>query len=118
MRPSAPTRPKTVLNWIALTVYWLLGFQGLLPPPSHGQDLSLRRVFGRYQQYLWQDQHGLPENAINAITRTRDGYLWLGTFEGVARFDGVRFTVFDHNNTPAVRSNQIVALLEDRAGDL
>jgi ligand-binding sensor domain-containing protein/signal transduction histidine kinase len=118
MRPSAPTRSKTVPNWIALTVYWLLGFQGLLPPPSHGQDLSLRRVFGRYQQYLWQDQHGLPENAINAITRTRDGYLWLGTFEGVARFDGVRFTVFDHNNTPAVRSNQIVALLEDRAGDL
>ena len=90
MRPSAPTRSKTVPNWIALAVYCLLGFQGLLPPPSHGQDLGLRRVFGRYQQYLWQDQHGLPENSVNAVRRTRDGYLWLGTEFGLYRFDGVR----------------------------
>jgi ligand-binding sensor domain-containing protein/signal transduction histidine kinase len=85
---------------------------------SHAQNLSTHKVFGRYQQYIWQDQHGLPQNGFNAITRTRDGYLWLATFEGAARFDGVRFTVFDTTNTPEFKSGQVVSLLEDSRGDL
>jgi ligand-binding sensor domain-containing protein/signal transduction histidine kinase len=105
-------------NPLTLTVCWLLGLICLLPPAAPGQDLSSRKAFGRYQQYVWRLQQGLPQNSVNAFTGTRDGYLWLATFEGVARFDGVRFTVFDHSNTPAFKSNQIMALLEDRAGDL
>ena len=118
-RPGAlPISCIVRLKSITLTACWLLGLHGLWRLPADAQDLSSRKVFGRYQQYVWQDHHGLPENNVNAITRTRDGYLWLATFEGVARFDGVRFTVFDHNNTPALKSNQIMALFEDRAGDL
>src|SRR5947208_5626417 len=37
---------------------------------------------------------GLPQNAVNAILQTRDGYLWLATFDGLVRFDGLEFTVF------------------------
>ena len=70
------------------------------------------------EQLLWQDQHGLPQNGVLAILRTRDGYLWLGTIEGAARFDGVRFVVFDSHNTPEIKSSQILSLAEDRAGDL
>lgn len=55
---------------------------------------------------------------MTAIVQTRDGYLWLGTYGGLVRFDGVRFTVFDTGNTAALRSNAIQALLEDRAGAL
>ncbi len=83
-----------------------------------GQTVSPRRVFGRYQQLVWQDQDGLPENTIMAVTQTRDGYLWVATVEGVARFDGVRFTVFDNNNTPAIKNNHVLSLLEDRQGNL
>jgi ligand-binding sensor domain-containing protein/signal transduction histidine kinase len=90
----------------------------ILPDTNLGQTLSNQKALGRYQQYVWQDQHGLPQNAVNAITRTRDGYLWFGTFEGAARFDGVRFSVFDGTNTPEFKSNQILALLEDRSGNL
>lgn len=82
------------------------------------QTLSTHKVLGRYQQFLWQDQHGLPQNGVLAIRRTRDGYLWLGTIEGAARFDGVRFVVFDNNNTPEIKNNQILSLAEDHAGDL
>jgi ligand-binding sensor domain-containing protein len=42
----------------------------------------------------WGTEVGLPQNAVNAIAQTRDGYLWLGTHDGLARFDGVRFKVF------------------------
>src|SRR5438128_3396661 len=88
------------------------------PGSSPGQTLSPHRVLGRYQQYVWTDQHGLPQNSVHAILRTRDGYLWLGTVEGAVRFDGVRFTVFDSSNTMEIKSSEILALLEDRSGAL
>jgi hypothetical protein len=43
----------------------------------------------------WNTADGLPQNSINAILQSRDGYLWLGTFGGLVRFDGVAFTVFN-----------------------
>lgn len=65
----------------------------------------------------WTTENGLPQNDVQLI-QTRDGYLWLGTNGGLARFDGVRFTVFDTGNTPGLLSNRILALCEDGAGDL
>jgi ligand-binding sensor domain-containing protein/signal transduction histidine kinase len=97
---------------------WLLWLGSLALTHAYGQTLSTHKVLGRYQQLLWQDQHGLPQNGVLAILRTRDGYLWLGTIEGATRFDGVRFVVFDNNNTPEIRNNQILSLAEDRAGSL
>lgn len=63
----------------------------------------------------WQVEQGLPQNKVTAVVQTRDGYLWAGTYNGLARFDGVRFTVFDDNNTPELRSSRITSLFE--AGD-
>ena len=64
----------------------------------------------------WQDQQGLPNNTVNAIAQTRDGYLWLGTDEGLARFDGVHCQVFGLSD--GLKNIQISALLEDRRGAL
>jgi ligand-binding sensor domain-containing protein len=43
----------------------------------------------------WKQTQGLPQNSVYRILQTRDGYIWIGTKGGLARFDGVRFTVFD-----------------------
>src|SRR5215472_9803238 len=48
----------------------------------------------------WQTDDGLPENSATAMVQTPDGYLWFGTFNGLVRFDGVKFTVFNPQNTP------------------
>lgn len=61
----------------------------------------------------WTTEEGLPQNSVTSIVQTRDGYLWLGTFGGLVRFDGVRFTTFNTANTPALRSNRIMSLYED-----
>ena len=61
---------------------------------------------------------GLPSSAVLAVTQTRDGYLWVGTLEGLARFDGVQFTVFDENNTPELNSRVVRRLFEDRQTNL
>jgi signal transduction histidine kinase/ligand-binding sensor domain-containing protein/CheY-like chemotaxis protein/HPt (histidine-containing phosphotransfer) domain-containing protein len=66
----------------------------------------------------WQIPEGLPQSTAEAIARTPDGYLWVGTQEGLARFDGVRFTVFDSGNEPGIPGKQISVLLVDRGGRL
>ena len=68
--------------------------------------------------HVWQADDGLPENGVSAIVQTRDGYLWIGTYGGLARFDGVRFAVFDNNNTPAMFSSRVTSLFEDSSGVL
>lgn len=100
------------------TILILLSLIGFAQAQVRGQTLSTHKALGRYQQLVWQDQHGLPQNGVSSILCTRDGYLWLGTIGGAARFDGVRFVVFDNNNTPEFKSNQILSLAEDRAGSL
>src|SRR5271155_5807073 len=67
---------------------------------------------------VWQTENGLPDNAVTAIVQTHDGYLWLGTYDGLARFDGASFTVFDNNNTPEMSSSRIISLFEDGEGNL
>ena len=63
-----------------------------------------------YSHRIFRIEDGLPENRIRAISQTPDGYLWLGTGEGLARFDGARFTIFDRSNTPALGDDGILAL--------
>jgi signal transduction histidine kinase/ligand-binding sensor domain-containing protein len=82
------------------------------------QIIGTERLFGQFQQFVWQDQHGLPQNGISEIVQTPDGYLWMAIAEGVVRFDGVRFTAFDTGNTPEIKSNNVQSLLVDRSGTL
>ncbi len=78
--------------------------------------LDPKTPVARYGHDVWQD--ALPQNTVHTVLQTRDGYLWLGTYEGLVRFNGVEFTVFDKSNTPAIRNNGMRALYEDRAGTL
>ncbi len=114
MVPACPSS-VTGATRLGIAFVWL---GCLLLGSAPGQTLTPRKLLGEYVQFIWQDQHGLPQNTVNTIVRTRDGYLWLGTVDGVVRFDGVRFTAFDPINTPEIGAGGVRALLEDRAGDL
>lgn len=61
----------------------------------------------------WLVEHGLPQHTVNAITQTSDGFLWIGTEGGLARFDGFRFKTYDRSNTPVMSTNRIRALAAD-----
>jgi ligand-binding sensor domain-containing protein len=67
---------------------------------------------------LWQQSDGLPQNYVFTVLQSRDGYLWIGTRSGVARFDGVRFTSFDDRKPGQLRDSEVWALAEDRASAL
>src|SRR5690349_4298586 len=77
---------------------------------------SSTNEISQYSSRLWQMDEGLPHNSVHALAQTRDGYLWVGTAGGLARFDGVRFTVFDQKTTPEIRSRSVTALCEGREG--
>jgi|GEM_PF-3465531 hypothetical protein len=66
----------------------------------------------------WAVEDGLPLNKINKIVQTQDDYLWLATFDGLVRFDGVQFTVFNASNTEGLPSNRITDIIEDRTGNI
>ncbi|HMW31840.1 MAG TPA: two-component regulator propeller domain-containing protein [bacterium] len=72
----------------------------------------------QYMHTMWTTDQGLPQNNITSMLQTRDGYIWCGTLDGLVRFDGVRFEVFDKRNTPAIRNNAIITMFEDRSGGL
>ena len=71
-----------------------------------------------YAHDIWQVENGLPQDAIQTIAQTKDGYLWLGTEEGLVRFDGARFTVFNRKNTPELKDHYVRVLFADPDGAL
>ena len=71
-----------------------------------------------YRFEYWQLDEGLPQITVNALAQDVLGFLWVGTEEGLARFDGLHFEVYDRANTPELGSNAIRNLLLDGRGDL
>lgn len=76
------------------------------------------RTLTQYKIDGWQTEQGLPLNTVQALLQTRDGYLWVGTGGGLARFDGIRFATFEGSELPELASRSIFGFLEARNGDL
>jgi len=88
------------------------------PGAAESAPAPIQYVESEYLVETWQTEQGLPDNFVNGIAQTPDGYLWVATFNGLARFNGHEFIVFDAANTPELRSNGIRHLYLDRKGRL
>lgn len=89
----------TVSHWIRAIV---AGFVAVISCNSSAQTYSL------YQRFT--NRNGLPQNEVTSICRDSRQYFWVGTQNGIARFDGRRFIVFNRSNSPALTSNRIYTL--------
>jgi diguanylate cyclase (GGDEF)-like protein len=72
----------------------------------------------QYRFDTWTTDNGLPQNGVRQITQTPDGYLWFTTFDGLVRFDGVRFTTFGTGNTKGIINNRFTGLYSTTDGTL
>ena len=100
---------------------WCGLLAGLLPLPCCGLAISETSAQGSLPTYVvraWQTEDGLPDNRVTAVVQTRDGYIWLGTLGGLARFDGSHFTVYDASNTGGLLTSPVTSLFENSRGEL
>ena len=77
--------------------------------PGWGEEFHVRS---------WQVEDGLPEGLVTALQQTPDGYLWIGTPQGLVSFDGAQFKMLDRAHTPAFNDARVASLLADHAGAL
>lgn len=105
MRIAAPE----ARGWSALLLSTLLL---LLPPAARAipAELPLRAL----AHQTWSRESGLPQNSVNDLAFDADGFLWLGTENGLARFDGSAFEVFRDKDVPALKSSFVSRLYRDR----
>jgi signal transduction histidine kinase/ligand-binding sensor domain-containing protein/CheY-like chemotaxis protein len=80
--------------------------------------LDPHKPISQYVHKVWHSDDGLPQNSAQAMLQTNDGYVWIGTEEGLVRFNGVEFKVFNKDNTDAIRHNDVRVLYQDREGAL
>ena len=108
-RPRKTSAPAPVLAGLAafLALLWAS------PLPAAGSEIS-----PEYLADVWTADNGLPDSSVTDIAQTPDGYLWIGTYNGVARFDGMRFVTFDPGNTPALAHARVRTLSVDNQGTL
>jgi len=112
--PAIASIHRNGLKWVhvrkdlLLAVAWILCLAG-------------RAVAAPGAEFLvdvWDTEAGLPDSTVTAVQQTRDGYLWVGTYNGLARFDGIHFEIFDPLNTPALTHPRIQDLFLDANGVL
>lgn len=94
-----------------LALAWALAATGA--PARAAQPGDPRQALSQYKVDGWQTEQGLPLNTVQSLLQTRDGYLWVGTAGGLARFDGARFTAFDAAQTPELASQPVFGFMED-----
>jgi signal transduction histidine kinase/ligand-binding sensor domain-containing protein len=105
--PAAPFLRRS--RWFAVLFFIALRLPAAMPEPQPQEEAPF--VFR-----TWKTEDGLPNNSVTAIAQTPDGFLWLGTYNGLARFDGVNFHALGLRD--GLHSLQISALLLDHHGAL
>ncbi|MDY7226051.1 two-component regulator propeller domain-containing protein [Hyalangium rubrum] len=112
--PSMGTRRRRPERSALLGLWWVV----LLGVGAPGLALEPARRISQYSHDNWRSENGLPQNSGLALAQTSEGYLWIGTYEGLVRFDGARFTTFDRRTSPEMEVNTVSALVEDAEGTL
>lgn len=75
--------------------------------------LAPYKAISQYQCDVWQKDKGLPQNSVFAITQSKDGFLWIATYEGLARFDGLEFSTFNTTNVNELLTSGVWEIFED-----
>ena len=119
--PLSPVRPYRVRTRIgahdfmtlARTIRYTAVLLLCLTVAGDGQAADATPNIRQYLMKSWSSNEGLPQNSVQAMAQTQDGYLWFGTQEGLARFNGSQFAILNHTTNPELRGNSITTLLAD-----
>jgi diguanylate cyclase (GGDEF)-like protein len=118
-------RGELVRELRSMTTAWLSVFALITPaaaqpmPPAVPNALApLKAFISQFKIDGWQTEQGLPLNTVQTLYQSRAGMLWVGTAGGLARFDGLRFTIIESPAVPELNSQSIFGFMEDADGTL
>ncbi|MBC7454906.1 MAG: diguanylate cyclase [Massilia sp.] len=100
------------LKSFLVTLLWVTALATSAPAVA----LDPGKAFHHYVRNVWSIQHGLPQISVQAVVQDQQGYIWVGTQAGLARFDGVRFITYNPENEPALPGIWIRTLALDSTG--
>jgi ligand-binding sensor domain-containing protein/signal transduction histidine kinase len=104
------------LSVFLITFYVFAVCQNFAQSPTY--YLNNEKKLTQYNSESWTTENGLPTNSLLSICQTSDGYLWIASYDGLVRFDGHEFKVFNKKNTDEFTSNTIRKLAEGKNGYL
>jgi signal transduction histidine kinase len=119
-RPNSKAAPAIAarLHPLARSVVYLIAAAWLIAGALAAAALEPSTPLANYARQSWVMENGLPQNTVQALVQTKDGFIWLGTEVGLVRFDGSSFAIFDKNSSPALPGNDIRCLLAASDGSL
>ncbi|MFC2104835.1 two-component regulator propeller domain-containing protein [Bacteroidota bacterium] len=104
-------RLSLILTFILLSIYHHISFAQVI-------SLDPEKSITQYTLKSWTIDNGLPSNAINDITQSQNGYIWIATYGGVVRFDGIKFTKYSSQNSDALLTEATKLVCEDKNGTI
>ena len=81
-------------------------------------NLDPKKSLSQFGIDFWTADRGLPSVAVNKVLQSRENYIWLGTYDGLLRFDGANFMLYNSGNVPSFSINDVISMLEDHNGTL
>ena len=99
--------------YVTVLIYLLILFTNGLSQPKIVTKLAKDKNVKNYLLSKWDSRAGLPQNTVMAIQQDKNGFLWIATFDGLARFDGVNFKLYSVKDYPELKSNRLVTLFID-----
>lgn len=99
-------------KWLKISLSFIFYFN--FNPNLYSQN----NTFPQYNLEFFTTSNGLPQNSVEAILQSQDYYLWLATQEGIAKFDGFQFRIFNKKNTDAIKHNYFSTIFEDSQGNI
>lgn len=124
--PASSSAPR-IKRFVLLTVFLAVLLASALswaspdispPPPTPPGDPPPAASLHELAHRVWTTREGLPHNSINALAQTADGYLWLATWEGLARYNGREFQLFGREHLPPLDDVAMRSLHLDYQGGL
>ena len=106
------------MRFVGSVALLLLTLSGGAGSAASGVTPEVSQSLANYAARVWQTKDGLPQQTVQAVAQTPDGFLWIGTTGGLLRFDGSRFVLFDRSTTPVFQENSIFSLMTARDGTL
>ncbi len=100
---------QTLTNSLLLSIITTMLF-------AVGEKPNHPAAFDSYVITNYTADNGLPQNTVDLVNQTSDGYIWIGTYAGLARYDGVKFVHFNKSITPAFKINHVTVMYQDKSG--